>query len=227
MAANLTQLKSPAIPATPSARDYEDAGDRPLIDAREDPFALFGDWLGDAKAAEVNDANAMALATVDDTGLPDVRIVLLKDFGPEGFTFYTNYDSAKGRQLDGQGKAALNFHWKSLGRQVRLRGAVKRASAQEADAYFASRARDSQIGAWASHQSHALPEREALIARHSLLADLYRDDDSIPRPPHWGGYVLSPLQIEFWQDQAFRLHDRVVYCREMMGGSWTQERLNP
>lgn len=214
------------IPATPSAREYDNTEDRPLIEVLDDPLALFHDWLADAKASEVSDANAMALATVDDEGLPDVRIVLLKDFSPDGFTFYTNYDSTKGRQLYGQSKAALNFHWKSLGRQVRIRGPVSRGKPADADAYFASRAKDSQIGAWASHQSQALPERDALVARHTLLADLYRDDDHIPRPPHWGGYILSPSSIEFWQDQAYRLHDRVVYSREF-GQPWTHIRLNP
>ncbi len=217
---------SKPIPSTPSERDYAAGGDRPLIDARADPLELFRDWLADARASEISDANAMALATVDAAGMPDVRIVLLKDFGPDGFTFYTNYDSAKGRQLDGQGKAALNFHWKSLGRQVRVRGTVRRGEPADADSYFASRARDSQIGAWASHQSRPLPEREALMARHVLLADLYRDEDTIPRPPHWGGYVLDPADMEFWQDQAFRLHDRLAYRRDAKG-AWSHGRLNP
>jgi len=214
------------IPATPSERDYAARGDRPLITALDDPLELFRDWLVDARASETSDANAMALATVDEGGLPDVRIVLLKDFSPDGFTFYTNYDSRKGRQLDAGGKAAINFHWKSLGRQVRIRGSVTRGETGDADAYFASRARDSQIGAWASHQSQPLPEREALMARHALLTDLYRDEDSIPRPPHWGGYVLRPVEIEFWQEQAFRLHDRLAYTRTGEA-PWTHQRLNP
>ncbi|MEM7767557.1 MAG: pyridoxamine 5'-phosphate oxidase [Pseudomonadota bacterium] len=214
------------IPETPTDRDYQAQGDRPLIAALADPLALFNDWLADAKAAEISDANAMALATVDTDGFPDVRIVLLKDFSAAGFTFYTNHDSAKGRQLDGQGKAAVNFHWKSLARQVRIRGTVRRGDPADADAYFATRARDSQIGAWASHQSRALPDREALLARHTLLTDLYREEDTIPRPPHWGGYILEPVQIEFWQDQAYRLHDRVTYTRAPETG-WAHERLNP
>ena len=213
------------IPETPSQAAYEEQADRPLIDILADPLDLFADWLSEARAAEINDANAMALATVDETGLPDVRIVLLKDVSASGFTFYTNYDSAKGHQLDGQGKAALNFHWKSLGRQVRVRGTVSRASVSDADVYFSTRARDSQVGAWASHQSAVLNDREALLARHALLSDLYRDDDNVPRPPHWGGYVLAPSVIEFWQDQAFRLHDRVRYTAD--GSAWQTARLNP
>jgi pyridoxamine 5'-phosphate oxidase len=215
------------IPPTPSEADYAAAGERAPIPEAGDPIALFGDWLAAARESEHNDANAMALATVDDTGLPDVRTVLLKDFGPGGFTFYTNLDSAKARQLATSGKAAILFHWKSLERQVRIRGNVQRTSDAAADEYFASRARISQIGAWASAQSSALGDREALKARVAMFTDLFEDDDAIARPPYWGGYVLVPGEIEFWQGQAYRLHDRVKYARGGESAGWTHARLNP
>lgn len=216
----------PPIPPTPTPDDYAADGERPLIQDGPDPFALFHDWLAEATDHEPNDANAMSLATVDENGMPDVRIVLLKDVSPDGFTFYTNHESAKGRQLAATGKAALCFHWKSLGRQVRVRGSVTMVPAADSDAYFAQRARDSQIGAWASDQSRPLEGREVLTARIEARAAEFAGQD-VPRPPHWGGYSLHPETLEFWQAQAFRLHDRVLYTRQTAGGAWTRLRLNP
>ena len=214
------------IPPTPTPDDYAADGERPVIQDGPDPLALFREWLATAGDHEPNDANAMSLATVDENGMPDVRIVLLKDVSPSGFTFYTNHESAKGRQLAATGKAALCFHWKSLGRQVRVRGSVTMVPAADSDAYFAQRARDSQIGAWASAQSRPLEGREALIARIESLKATYEAQD-VPRPPHWGGYSLRPETLEFWQAQAFRLHDRVLYTRDAIDEGWNRLRLNP
>ena len=215
------------IPPTPSDDDYHDSdvtADDPALFAGEDPLALFAEWLKLAREKEVNDANAMALATTDDTGLPDVRMVLLKDVSKGGFVFYTNTDSQKGEQLSANPQAALCFHWKSLRRQVRVRGAIAQVDAAEADAYFASRARDSRIGAWASKQSHALEGRFALEKRVAEYAAKFGLGD-IPRPPNWTGFRLTPVRIEFWRDRPFRLHDRLVFNR--VDGSWTTGRLYP
>jgi pyridoxamine 5'-phosphate oxidase len=202
---------------TPQAPDFSGAGD---------PLALFAAWFGDAKAKEINDPDAMALATVDETGLPNVRIVLLKDFGPDGFVFYTNFESAKGRELLASGKAALCFHWKSLRRQVRVRGGVTQVSEDEADAYFASRPRGSRIGAWASQQSRPLEGRFALEKAVALYAAKYAVG-SVPRPECWSGFRLSPVEIEFWHDRPFRLHDRTVFRRASATEPWRTEQLFP
>ncbi len=216
--------KAPLIPASPSEAEYElHAVHDAEIEAGE-PFALFGQWLEEAKAKEPNDANAMSLATVDADGLPDVRMVLLKGFDDQGFVFYTNTQSAKGAELEANPKAALLFHWKSLRRQVRIRGEVSRVTDAEADAYFASRARQSQIGAWASDQSRPLPDRFALekrVAEFGLKFGLGK----IERPPHWSGYRVVPSAMEFWRDRAFRLHDRVRFVRA--GDGWTASKLFP
>ena len=194
-----------------------------FVDAT-DPFALFGEWLRDAEGAEPNDPNAMQLATVDAAGLPDVRTVLLKGFDRRGFAFYTNFESAKGRQALEQGVAAACFHWKSLRRQVRLRGAIEKVAGDEADAYYRSRPRGSRIGAWASEQSRPLESRQVLLDRVAALEAEYEGRD-IPRPPHWGGIRIVPQQMEFWQDGEFRLHDRVVFVRD--GEGWRGQRMNP
>jgi pyridoxamine 5'-phosphate oxidase len=189
-----------------------------------DPFALFADWFGEAKTKELNDPEAMALATVDADGLPDARMVLCKHFDDRGLVFYTNVESAKGRELGTSGKAAALFHWKSMRCQVRFRGLVALIDESAADVYFHSRARVSQIGAWASQQSRRLESRAALeqsVAEYSAKFG----DDEIPRPAYWRGYRLTPSQIEFWKDGAFRLHDRVVFGRE--GDAWRKERLYP
>ena len=189
-----------------------------------DPLALFGDWFAQAQASEPNDANAMALATADATGLPDLRMVLLKGHDARGFVFYTNSLSAKGRELAANMQAGALFHWKSLRRQVRLRGPVEIVSPEEADAYFASRPRGSQVGAWASLQSQPLDARQTLeraVADH----DARFGDGAPPRPPHWLGYRIQPVQIEFWADRRSRLHDRMVFLRE--GEGWRRERLYP
>ena len=191
----------------------------------QDPFALFAAWLQDATASEPNDPNAMALATVDETGMPDVRMVLLKGFDGDGFVFYTNLESSKGRQLAAVPKAALCFHWKSLRRQIRVRGNVEPVTAEEADAYFATRARLSRIGAWASRQSRPLESRFALEKAVALNTARFAAKP-IPRPPHWSGFRIAPVEIEFWRDGAFRLHDRVRFSRAT-GEGWTKNRLFP
>jgi pyridoxamine 5'-phosphate oxidase len=193
---------------------------------RTDPFELFAEWFEDAKKSEPNDPNAMALSTVDDEGLPNVRMVLMKDFDDKGFVFYTNFESQKGQEILAAGKAAVVFHWKSLRRQVRVRGITEQVSDAEADAYFKSRPRDSRIGAWASQQSRPITkplEFETAIAMNTArfgIAD-------IPRPPHWSGIRIKPLAIEFWHDRPFRLHDRVVFRRGEPGGAWGKARLYP
>ena len=221
-----------AIPPSPSEDDYvaqvAAAAPPPLL-SETDPFALFDDWFAEALKKEPNDANAMSLATVDETGLPDVRMVLLKGADAEGFVFYTNLESAKGRELAANPKAALLFHWKSLRRQVRVRGLVEPTSPQEADAYFATRARPAQLGAWASDQSRTLTDRLALekkIAEVGLRFGLGK----VPRPPHWSGFRLKPQSIEFWRDRPFRLHERLVFeaaPRADGGVGWTTRRLFP
>lgn len=190
----------------------------------EEPFRLFGEWLKDAEAKEPNDPNAMAVATVDETGLPNVRMVLLKGYDERGFVFYTNFESRKGREILASRKAALLFHWKSLRRQVRVRGPVEIVSDAEADEYYASRPRGSRIGAWASLQSRPLESRFALekaVAEYGLKFGL----GEIPRPAHWSGFRVVPSAFEFWHDRPFRLHDRVVF--ERSGESWAKSRLYP
>jgi pyridoxamine 5'-phosphate oxidase len=191
-----------------------------------EPFGLFDAWFEEASASEPSDPNAMALATVDPAGLPDVRMVLLKGVDARGFVFYTNAESAKGRQLAANMKAAANFHWKSLRRQVRLRGAIDEVSDAEADAYFASRPRDSRIGAWASQQSRPLESRFALEKAVALYAAKYPIGE-VPRPPYWKGYRLAPFYMEFWRDRPFRLHERVVFRRAELDGAWEKQRLYP
>jgi pyridoxamine 5'-phosphate oxidase len=217
------------IPPSPTAADYAENGPPPddaAFFAVDAPLALFADWLKAAREKEPNDANAMALATVDDEGLPDVRMVLLKDFDAAGFTFYSNAESAKGRQLAAHPKAALCFHWKSLRRSVRLRGPVTPVEPETADAYFASRDRGARLGAWASDQSRPLESRFALekriaeeVARFGLA--------EVTRPPHWIGWRLQPLRIEFWKDRPFRLHDRLEFTRADGAAPWSRQRLYP
>lgn len=202
-----------------------DAPAAPELDAAE-PFDLFGAWLTEAERSEPNDPTAMALATVDPDGLPDVRMVLMKGFDPTGFVFYTNTESAKGRELAATPKAALLFHWKSLRRQVRVRGPVETVSAAEADAYFASRPRHSRIGAWASDQSRPVSGRFELERRVAEQAARFGLGE-VPRPPHWSGYRIRPVAIEFWKDGPFRLHDRLVFTRDGPEAPWGKSRLFP
>lgn len=191
-----------------------------------DPFALFASWFAEAQKNEPNDPEAMALATVDADGLPDVRMVLLKEAEPSGFVFYTNAESAKGEQLRANPKAAGVLHWKSLRRQIRFRGAVEPVSDAEADAYFASRALQSRLGAWASQQSRPLESRFALETAVAKCAAKFALG-TIPRPPYWVGYRVLPVYLEFWSDGAFRLHDRIVFRRDAPGEPWRKERLYP
>jgi pyridoxamine 5'-phosphate oxidase len=197
-----------------------------MIRENSDPLALFRDWYAEAAKSEPNDPDAMALATVGPDGTPSARMVLLKDYDPAGFVFYTNYESRKGQHLLARTKAALLFHWKSLRRQVRLEGPVSQTTPEEADAYFATRARGSQIGAWASEQSRPLESRFALERRVAEFGAKHLIG-TVPRPAHWSGFRLQPLLIEFWQDGAFRLHDRLEYRRAAVGEPWTTRTLFP
>jgi len=191
-----------------------------------EPFSLFGTWLKEAEASEINDPTAVALATVDADGLPDVRMVLLKDFDQRGFVFYTNFESRKGQEILGSMKAAMCFHWKTLRRQVRVRGPVEIVSNEEADEYFKSRARGSRIGAWASKQSRPLESRFALEKAVAEYTARYVIGE-IPRPDYWSGFRIKPTSIEFWKDGAFRLHDRVEFRRETPDGNWSKVRMYP
>ena len=216
------------IPPSPDKAEHlaEEEAKGEDIFTREDPLALFEDWMVAAKAKEINDPNAMALSTADADGFPDVRMVLLKEFDAHGFVFYTNTKSTKGAQLDENARAALCFHWKSLRRQVRIRGPVSRVSDEEADAYFQSRARDSRIGAWASKQSRPLESRFALEKSVAGYAAKFNVGE-IPRPEHWTGFRIAPLHMEFWRDRAFRLHDRLTFDRASPDQGWTTSRLYP
>jgi len=189
-----------------------------------DPHALFEEWLAEARVSEPNDPEAMALATADAAGRPSVRMVLLKGHDGRGFVFYTNLDSRKGADLAANAHAALLFHWKSLRRQVRIEGPVEPVSGEEADAYFASRARDSQLGAWASDQSRPLDSRSTFEERYQRMRDRFGGGD-IPRPPRWSGFRVVPRQIEFWNDRAHRLHERRLFVRQ--GEGWSEGLLYP
>ena len=199
--------------------------DRTGIFAGDDPFAIAQAWLTEAEASEVNDPNAIALATVDADGMPNARMVLLKEIEADAFVFYTNYGSAKGQELASAGKAAFVMHWKSLRRQVRARGLISQETGAQADAYYASRSLKSRLGAWASDQSQPLASRASLLAKVALVT--VQHGPSPQRPPFWGGFRLVPLEIEFWADGAFRLHDRFKWTRQSIDTEWKIERLNP
>jgi pyridoxamine 5'-phosphate oxidase len=224
-------MTAPVIPPSPTREEYADQyaaalaanGDETIFQ-RSEPVGLFVEWLEDAKRYEPNDANAMALATVDASGDPDARMVLLKDVDGRGFTFYSNRESAKGEALAAHPAAGLLFHWKSLRRQVRVRGRIEPVSAAEADAYFASRARESRIGAWASDQSRPLESREALELAVARETARFEGQD-VPRPERWTGWRVIPRTVEFWRDRPFRLHDRLLFTRD--GEGWRTSRLQP
>lgn len=213
----MTDQPAAGFTIAPQAADFSDA---------EDPDRLFEDWFEDAVRHEINDPDAMALATVDGAGTPNVRMVLLKGFDRRGFVFYTNSESVKGGELAANAVAALCFYWKSLRRQVRMRGAVVLIADEEADRYFATRSRGSRIGAWASLQSRPLADRATLEQAVESETMRFADGD-VPRPPHWNGYRLVPLEIEFWHDRPFRLHDRLVFRRASLDAPWTRTRLYP
>lgn len=215
------------IPPSPryDPQDQPPADDAALF-AIEEPFDLFERWFKEACEKEPSDPNGMALATADASGFPDLRMVLLKGFDRSGFVFYTNSESAKGRHLAENPRAAACFHWKSLRRQVRIRGEVSFVADAEADAYFRSRDRGARLGAWASDQSRAMPDRLALEKRIAEVAMKYGVGD-VPRPPHWRGYRLAPLSFEFWRDRPFRLHDRLVFQRDELARPWRKLRLYP
>lgn len=199
--------------------------DRTGIFAGDDPFGIAKDWLALAGQSEPSDPNAIALATVDAQGLPNVRMVLLKEITEADFVFYTNYESRKAQEIDASGKAAFVLHWKSLARQIRVRGITQREDGPVADAYYQSRSLQSRIGAWASHQSQPLASRGALMAQ---VAKVTAQKGVKPeRPPYWGGFRIVPLEIEFWSDGAFRLHDRFRWSRQDVGEAWKVTRLNP
>jgi len=231
----MTEDPSKLIPPSPSEADYtsaqssDDAKDDGALFAKDDPFALFAEWLQRAQDNEPRDANAMTLATADADGMPDARMVLLKGVSDGGFVFFTNLESRKGEQLAENPKAALLFHWKSLNRQVRIQGPVTAVSDAEADSYFATRAREARIGAWASDQSRPMEGRFELEARIAKFAAKFNIGD-VPRPPQWSGFRLTPVRIEFWRDRPFRLHDRRVFERDSAPGSqapWRTSRLYP
>ncbi|WP_417728133.1 pyridoxamine 5'-phosphate oxidase [Roseovarius sp.] len=195
------------------------------IFAGDDPFNIARSWLAEAEKTELNDPNAVALSTVDADGLPNVRMVLLKEISADGFIFYTNYNSAKGRELAANPKAAMVLHWKSLRRQIRIRGDVTQEEGARADEYYASRSLKSRLGAWASEQSQPLDSRASLMAKVAKITALKGPNPA--RPPFWGGFRIAPLEIEFWADGAFRLHDRFVWRRKDLGENWRIQRLNP
>lgn len=195
------------------------------IFAGDDPFEIARRWLAEAEQSEINDPNAIALSTVDSNGLPNARMVLLKEIEAKAFVFYTNYESAKARELDGAGKAAFVMHWKSLHRQIRVRGLVTKEDGPKADEYYRSRSLQSRLGAWASRQSRPLRSRGALMAEVAKITALKGPNPD--RPSYWGGYRIDPVEIEFWADGAFRLHDRFVWRRENSEACWSIERLNP
>ena len=199
--------------------------DTDSIFGASDPMALFRDWLDRATATEPNDPNAIALATVDGDGLPNVRIVLLKEIEADAFVFYTNYDSVKGQELQASGRAAFAIHWKSLRRQIRVRGLVVKEDGIQADRYYASRDLGSRLGAWASEQSQPLADRETLERRVDAARARFGDDP--PRPPNWGGFRINPVEIEFWQDGQHRLHDRERWTKEAPQAGWCVKRLSP
>ncbi|MEX6633197.1 pyridoxamine 5'-phosphate oxidase [Hyphococcus lacteus] len=217
---------SDLIPPSPSTEAYSAEADQGDVFSISDPTALFAEWLGLARENEMNDPNAMALATVDKSGMPDVRMVLLKDFDACGLTFFTNTESAKGEQLAATPNAAICFHWKSIRRQVRFRGTVSPVTKVEADSYFAKRARGAQLGAHASAQSRILEEPKRLKRDIDKLDNELKGRD-VPRPEHWSGYRLLPLEIEFWVNRPFRLHDRLRYIRPDGKSDWKTERLYP
>lgn len=223
----MTEFATPT-PPTPTAAEHQarDQDAVPLPQSLDDPFGLFAEWFKDAEAHEINDANAAQLATTGLDGRPDVRTILLKEMGPDGFVFYSHTTSPKAQDIAENPNVALQLHWKSLRRQVRLRGRAERVSDAQADAYFAKRARDSQLGAWASQQSAVLDNPSDLDHALEEMRQRFADQD-VPRPEHWSGWRIQPVEIEFWQERGFRLHERLLCMREAVGSPWQSMRLFP
>ncbi|MFT6072205.1 MAG: pyridoxamine 5'-phosphate oxidase [Alphaproteobacteria bacterium] len=223
----MTQINIPQ--ADPKQHDLSHF-DKPELTAdfaNNNPLMLFTKWYEQAKLTEISDPNAMSLATIDERNMPDIRIVLLKDFSDQGFTFFTNYNSQKGQSLATNSYASLCFHWKSQLQQVRIQGIVEKIPANQSDAYFATRDRNSQIGAWVSQQSAIVDGREKLLENLKYYQNKFEDTQTIPRPDYWGGYNLQPLNIEYWQNGAFRLHDRLAFQRSDLISLWQSYKLSP
>lgn len=221
---DLAPIRSKLYRAISAEEGFDMSEDRGIF-AGDDPIAIAKTWLSEAQESELNDANAIALSTVDADGLPNVRMVLLKDIEDDAFVFYTNYESQKASELDHAGKAAFVMHWKSLHRQVRVRGLVTKEDGEKADEYFASRSLQSRLGAWASQQSRPLKSRAALMAEVAKVTATKGPNPK--RPPFWGGYRIVPVEMELWADGAFRLHDRFRWTRSSPSDAWEVERLNP
>lgn len=214
------------IPTADARQHDETLLDLPPLTA-ENPLDLFHEWFTLAKQTEISDANAMSLATIDNDGMPNVRILLLKDYSNDGFTFFTNYHSTKGQELEKNPVAALCFHWKSQMKQVRLQGTIVQCTPESADSYFYSRARQSQIGSWVSLQSETLENRDVMVNSYHAYCEKFADTDIIPRPAHWGGYLLVPTRIEFWRNGAYRLHDRLIFTRPNPESAWETHLIYP
>lgn len=223
----MTDIHIPkADPAQHDPAHFEKA-ELTIENVGSDPFDLFARWYSEAQETEISDPNAMALATATIDGWPNVRTLLLKEFSEQGFVIYSNYDSQKGQEIDANPKVALCFHWKTQLRQIRIQGIIGKIAAAQSDAYFASRHKSSRVGAWVSRQSHEVSGRAEMLEKLSYYEKYYAESEDIPRPDYWGGYLIEPLRIEFWQNGAFRLHDRLVFMRNDVKDNWETKKLYP